>query len=122
MRRVAFLLQAFLLSGCVGSFAYNTDTRSGPHFDATPRKAVAAQSGITITPSGPPGLEVSGTSCKNLLWDPAPNRDNAINLMKSDARAKGFNAVHSVREVKRGTSLQTNCWASITYAGVGYKL
>lgn len=59
--------------------------------------------------------EVTGNSCKGLLWDPPATREDAVDQMKYWARERGANGLTDIRcEEPRGTSLATNCWESLT--------
>jgi uncharacterized protein YbjQ (UPF0145 family) len=61
---------------------------------------------------------IEATSCKNLMWDPAPTEEDALAQLKVKAANLGGNAVANVTYRHDGTSLNTNCWSSITATGV----
>jgi uncharacterized protein YbjQ (UPF0145 family) len=59
--------------------------------------------------------ELTGNSCKNLLWDRPASREDAVNQMRYLALERGANGITEIKcEPPRGTSLETNCWESIT--------
>ncbi len=59
--------------------------------------------------------EVTGNSCRNLLWDPEPSREDALNQMRYWALERGANGLAEMRcEEPGGFSLATNCWESLT--------
>ncbi|MGH8705068.1 MAG: Rcs stress response system protein RcsF [Burkholderiales bacterium] len=59
--------------------------------------------------------EVTGNSCRNLLWDPSPSREDAVNQMRYWALERGANGLAEVHcEEPGGFSLATNCWESLT--------
>jgi len=122
MNRIfALLLAALFLEGCsTGPASVNSDVVSG-----TRVATLADDLAISITDAGPPvgggGKRVFGTSCMNKVWDPAPSQENALALMKAQALAQGYNAVHGVEVKSAGAAaVLGNCWASITATGIAY--
>ena len=111
---------SLIISGCVGSFAENSDrpALSG----LAPREAVNITEGVSVHPTGPNGISVTGTSCKNLLWDPSPSQESALRLVKQQAKEKGYNAIHSVKVKSGGSSLIINCWSHITITAIAFKV
>ena len=89
------------------------------------RPTIADASGVVVTEAGPaPTKEdqrVEGTSCKNKAWDPAPSEANAVNLMKQQAAARGYNAVHSVKVANDPAAITKNCWSALVASGVAYQ-
>ncbi len=121
-RRIAVLAGVVTLVGC-GSTAQNSDV---PFDRATTsrRPSISDHSGVVITATGPaPTKEdqrVVGTSCKNKMWDPAPSEANAVNLMKQQASARGFNAIHSVKVANDPAAITKNCWSAMVASGIAY--
>lgn len=119
--RLAMLLLCSPLMAC-GSIAPNSDAplMGGGHVQ------VVDNAPITVTETGPAvgagGQRVFGTSCKNVVWDPAPSAEAAIALMKGAAFTKGFNAVHSIKTEKMGGAFFMNCWSAISASGIAYHL
>ncbi|MER9443882.1 hypothetical protein NKI79_21345 [Mesorhizobium sp. M0340] len=120
MKRSMLCALAMCLAGC-GTVAPNTDVPNGIYTGLTPRPTIADDASVSIVSTGPAGVSVSGTSCKNKLWQPAPSEDNAIALMKQDAKAHGMNIVHSMKVENDGSALLKNCWAAITASGIAFK-
>lgn len=59
--------------------------------------------------------QVTGNSCRNLLWEPAASREDAVNQMKYWALERGANGLTEIRcGEPGGFSLVTNCWESLT--------
>ncbi|WP_154664949.1 hypothetical protein [Allorhizobium undicola] len=117
------LVVAAGVSGC-GSIAQNNDV--GPvHTGLGGRASVAEVSEVEITQTGPAlakeDQRVIGTSCRNKMWDPEPSRENALNLMKQQAKARGYNAVHSVQVYNDPAALVKNCWSALIATGIAYK-
>lgn len=122
--RAVVLVAAITLAGC-GTVQPNSDIgfmKTG----LAPREVVADVATVTIVPAGPaatsPNQSVSGYSCKNLLWQPAPSRDNAVNLMKRQALERGYNAIHSVTIEDDPAALVKNCWSGILAKGTAFTL
>lgn len=114
---------ATTLVGC-GTVAKNSDVGL-VHTGLGPAVVIAENSAVQITDTGPPissqTRRVSGYSCKNKLWDPAPSKENATNLMKAEASRLGFNAIHSVKVGSDPLSVAKNCWSGISATGIAYK-
>lgn len=111
------------LAAC-GTTAQNSDVGQGV---ALGQKSVPAVIDVQITETGPASdnwrAAVAGVSCKNKLWDPDPTEENALNLMKKQAKERGFNAIHSVTvQQESGRALVMNCWSAIRAKGVAYNL
>ncbi|MGG7519659.1 hypothetical protein ACQ3G6_17425 [Allorhizobium undicola] len=123
-QRVSLVLViAMGVSGC-GSIAQNNDV--GPvRTGLGGRASVADVSGVEVTQTGPALVKedqrVIGTSCRNKMWDPEPSRENALNLMKQQAKARGYNAVHSVQVYNDPAALVKNCWSALIATGIAYK-
>lgn len=109
------------LSGC-GTTAPNADVNRGLTGLSGRTAVVADETNVVIADSGPSvaegGRKVSGLSCKNKIWDPAPSRDNAIALMKRQAAELGFATVHSVQVRNDPSAIAKNCWSAIIAEGI----
>ena len=58
--------------------------------------------------------DATATSCKNLLTDPSPTKEDAINQLRMKAFTKHANGLLILDCEKYGTQLSTNCWSSVT--------
>ena len=80
---------------------------------------------VKITDDLPAGAtsigSLSGTSCKNKLWDPEPTEAKALEQLQLKAVEAGATGLAAVRYETAGTSLATNCWSLITASGVAYR-
>ena len=107
-----------------GTTAQNSDVGL-VHTGFDGRRSIADTKAVTIVDSGPAlsssTARVSGHSCKNKMWDPAPSRENAIALMKQEAASKGFDAVHSVQVVSDPAAIAKNCWEALIATGIAFK-
>ena len=115
------LLSLASLSGC-GTVAQNSDVGL-VHVGG--RANVADNGAVQIVQSGPPlsasTERVSGHSCRNKMWDPAPSDENAIALMKNQAASKGYNAIHSVQVIDDPAAIVKNCWSARIATGIAFK-
>lgn len=122
---IAAIAAALMLAGC-GTTAENADVPRGVYLGVGDRPAITAVDDVEITAAGPAidegGEAVAGTSCKNKLWDPAPSAENATALMLSQARERGFNAVHSIEVKPDPAALARNCWDAIIATGVAFRV
>lgn len=123
LKKSIIIILPFLLAGCGANSSINSDRPSGVSLIDT---AVPKLSSVQVTSIGPSvnegGKALSGSSCRNKVWQPAPTEEVALNQLKLQAEKQGLNAIHSVQYKKEGTSLITNCWATIYATGIGYKL
>lgn len=121
-RNILACASLLLITAC-GTTAQNADVSQGLSLY---QGAVEPVDGIQIVETGPVGVdwrnEVKGVSCKNKLYDPAPSKDNAINLMKKQAQERGFNAIHSMRVEPVKSAIAMNCWSAIEAKGVAFTL
>jgi len=125
MQKLAvFVAVALALAGC-GSYAKNSDVPMGIHSGVGPRSSIPDTATVALvnTPprAGSPTVQVTGTSCKNKLWEADPSKDNAIALMKRQAAEAGMNRVTQVSVESVSASVLMNCWSAITAKGVAYK-
>lgn len=121
--RMATLAALISLSAC-GSFAPNSDVPPGIHTGMN-RPVIADNEAIKLVRSAPPstsgGKDVSGTSCKNKIWEADPSAENAIALMKRQAAKLGMNVVYVASVGNDPTALVMNCWSAITATGIAFK-
>lgn len=61
--------------------------------------------------------KIEGISCQHLLTDPTSNEEDAIYQLKYFARHYGANGIAYVQCFKQGTSLDKNCWNTVTCIG-----
>jgi hypothetical protein len=112
---------ALLLSSCVGPLVPVTrvDDSTAGELNQTIRTFEARETPTSATVLGP----LTATSCKNKLWDKDATNEDAISQLRLLSRQRGGNAVGNlVCEQQQGTSLATNCWASVTCTGTAIKL
>jgi hypothetical protein len=81
-------------------------------------------SSVEIVQSSPEntGQAVEGVSCKNKIWDPAPTREAAIEVVKREAARAGYSKLRitSVVEGGYGADLRRNCWSVIVATGIAF--
>ena len=66
---------------------------------------------------------INATSCKNLLWDPPPSQEDAIDQLRYKAHLLGSNGLTNLICTSfEGTSLSKNCWSSITCQALSIKV
>lgn len=112
---------ALLISGCVGPLVPVTrvDDSTATELTETIRTFEARDTPVNATVLGP----ITATSCKNKIWDKDATNEDATNQLRLLARQRGANAVGNlVCEQQQGTSLATNCWASVTCTGTAIKV
>ena len=121
MRFIVTIPSAIGLSAC-GSLASNTDVPQGVYLGAGDKPAIVDEPTVRMISGSPPpgvvGVAVSGTSCKNKLWEPAPTREIAISVLKRETKKAGMNAVYLLAVGDDPSALSKNCWAAITASGV----
>ena len=112
------------LASCGSSGTVNSDIPTGVYLGLDGRQQIESPTEVTIVGTGPSkdqgGAPVHGLSCKNKMWDPAPDRNNAINLMKKQAKELGFNSVHSMQVKTVEGAIALNCWAAIRAEGIAF--
>jgi hypothetical protein len=60
---------------------------------------------------------IEATSCKSLMWDPVPTREDAVNQLRVRTVKLGGNGLLNLMcDAREGTSVSKNCWSSITCA------
>lgn len=113
---------AVSLSGCLGTTpSVNSERPNGISADLVQPIVEANQSvALSYNVQEQEGELVHGTSCKNKLWDADPTNERALDLMKNQAQAKGFNAIHSIKVGADPTALAKNCWSAIHATGIAY--
>jgi hypothetical protein len=81
---------------------------------------------VRVLPEPPAGATslgtATGTSCKNVLWDPPATEADALAQLRIRAAAMGANAVAGVTYSPAGTSLVSNCWSSVTATAQAFVL
>ncbi|WP_174804345.1 hypothetical protein [Martelella limonii] len=108
------------LASC-GTVAENADVGVGFSMG---QRAIEPVEEVQIVETGPrqtdPKQRVEGYSCKNKLWDPRASKDNAVNLMKKQAKDRGYNTVHSVTVANDPMAPIKNCWEGIMARGIAF--
>jgi hypothetical protein len=119
LKTVCFVL-ALLCTGCVGPLVPVTRVADST---ATELQQTIPTYGAVATPPKAAVLgPLTATSCKNKLWDKDATDEDATNQLRLLSRQRGGNAVGNlVCENMQGTSLATNCWASVTCTGTAIK-
>ena len=125
MKHIAVAFLALSLSAC-GALVANTDTPQGVYLGIGDRPAISDEPSVRIVrdtapPSNVTGLSVSGTSCKNKIWDPEPTTENALTVLKRQAKAAGMNTVYLRSIGDDPMAIAKNCWSAITATGVAIK-
>ena len=60
---------------------------------------------------------IEATSCKSLMWEPVPTREDAVNQLRVRTINLGGNGLLNLMcDAREGTSVSKNCWSSITCA------
>lgn len=60
---------------------------------------------------------IEATSCKSLMWEPVPTREDAVNQLRVRTINLGGNGLLNLMcDTREGTSVSKNCWSSITCA------
>ena len=123
MKRSAFaLITLALLSACGTPPGLNSDVPNAV-YAGLKRPVPAEVATVQEVPTGPAdAVEVSGVSCKNKMWDPAPDAEAARRLMLKEAETKGFNAVHSVTVRNEPGAVMLNCWQAIVARGKAFTI
>lgn len=116
--RLAAVLALAVVSAC-GPLVENTDRPTGITLGGG--APIAGDGGVSLVEAAPAnGVEVEGISCRNKLWDPAPTNQSAIDTMRREAAAAGYNAVHLVSVGPAGNALLMNCWSAIRATGLAF--
>lgn len=107
------------LAGC-GATVSNTDKPSGVYLAGAP--SVAGDFNVRLVEAAPVsgGKPVSGVSCKNKIWDPAPSNEVAISVMRREAAKAGFDSVYLQEVAPAADALLMNCWAAIEARGLAF--
>ena len=115
-------LGAFLVCGLTacGSTVSNTDKPTGVYIAGATE--VTGDFGVSTSERRPQvgGMAVSGVSCKNKLWEPAPSNEVAIAVLRREARNAGYNTVYISSVEPDPSALAKNCWAAIIANGVAF--
>lgn len=121
MRVILVLALGVCCSGCVGPLVPVTRVDD---LTATELQQTIPTFEAKVTPSKATVLgPLTATSCKNKLWDKDATSEDATNQLRLLSRQRGGNAVGNlVCENTQGTSLATNCWASVTCTGTAIKV
>ncbi len=61
------------------------------------------------------------TSCKNLIWEPSPTKEDAVAQLKLKAKNMGGNGIVNIVCKESGTSFDRNCCSSVTCDAVAIK-
>lgn len=118
--RAAALLFLLLVGGC--------GAREGIHLDPEAASQVAAEvkvyeqsdlHRVNYTTYGP----VQVTSCKWMIWDPAPTEADVMSQLLNRARTMNANGVTNVTCNNPGlNSLVRDCWSEVTCSGEAIKV
>jgi hypothetical protein len=119
MRRLISCLACLCLAAC-GALATNTDKPVGPYISSEPIVETAISAKVSTNPPSNGGFSVSGISCKNRLWDPAPTTEAAVLVLRREARKAGFNSVFVQDVLPDEAALSKNCWSAIIARGLAF--
>jgi len=110
-----------VLTGC-GSTVSNTDKPTGIYIAGA--TAISGDFGVRVSETAPPngGIEITGVSCKNKLWEPAPDNETAIAGLKREVSRAGYNTVYITSVSPDTNALAKNCWSAIVATGIGFSL
>lgn len=106
------------LSGC-GALVSNTDVPTGPYISAPALDETGGARLATLRPQSG-GVEMSGISCRNRVWDPAPSADRAALVLRREAAAAGFDSVVITAIAPVQNALSLNCWSAIRATGIAF--
>ena len=108
-----------LLVGC-GSLAPNTDASSG--INVAGSTEVVGEIAILVdnVPNGVTQTRITGISCKNKLWDPAPSNEAAISVLRQQAAQAGYQSVSLVSTAPLDDPISINCWSAIEAVGIAF--
>ena len=118
-RAVIYLSLTLALSAC-GSTVANTDKPSGIYIAGA--TSVSGDFGVKEATRRPTtgGAIVSGVSCKNKIWDPAPSKEAAISVLKREAKDAGYNTIYIESVTSDPNALLKNCWSAIIAKGIAF--
>jgi len=119
MKFVVILSSLTILTAC-GSTVSNTDKPTGVYVGGA--TSVSGDYGIKVASKAPAsgGKQVSGISCKNKFWEPAPDDATAISVLKREAKNSGFNSVFITSVEADPNALLKNCWSAIIAKGIAF--
>jgi len=114
-------LFALGLSAC-GANVSNTDKPTGFYLGGAADFQPVSSVEIVQTSPENTGQEVEGVSCKNLIWDPAPTREAAIEVAKKEAARAGYSKLRitSIVDGGYGADLRRNCWSVVIATGIAF--
>lgn len=99
--------------------APNTDKPQGIYLGGATE--ISGDYGVKISENAPKqGAQLTGISCKNKLWEPAPTNDAAIGVLKKQAAAAGFNTLYVSSIAPDPNALSKNCWSAIIATGLAF--
>ena len=115
---VSVVIACGILAAC-GSTAPNTDKPMGAYLGGAEK--ISGDFGVETVDTRPSsGANLTGISCKNKLWEPAPTEAVAISVLKKQASAAGFNAVYINSVEQDPNAISKNCWSAIIATGVAF--
>lgn len=113
------VLAVCLVSGC-GATAPNTDKPTGLYIAGADK--VSDEYNVDVASKLPSsgGKQLSGVSCKNKVWDPAPTNDAAIAVLKREVSKAGYDSVVISSVGPDPAALMKNCWSAIIATGSAF--
>jgi hypothetical protein len=110
----------FLALAACGSTVSNTDKPTGIYIAGATE--VSGDFGVSVSEERPKngGVEVSGVSCKNKLWEPAPTNEIAISVLKREVSNAGYDSVFITSVGPDPDALIKNCWSAIIAVGIAF--
>ena len=103
-----------------GPFAENTDKPSGVYVGPPTVVSGGEEVRVATSPPSSGGKEISGLSCQNKIWNPAPDEQTAIAVLKRETAQAGFNSVYVTSVTTDSGALLKNCWAAIVAKGIAF--
>ncbi|MBN9078512.1 MAG: hypothetical protein J0H84_20075 [Rhizobiales bacterium] len=115
------------LTGCAADTPGKSDTALiGPLPSAGIVQTTTAYQSITVTEAAPTGAtllgKVTGTACKNSMFDPPPTKETAVIQLRQKAANMGASGVYGITYGTDPNPVSKNCWAIITATGTAYSV
>lgn len=117
-RKGPFIL-TLALAAC-GPLVSNTDKPTGPYLAGAAQ--VTGNFNVSVSENAPRngGATLTGVSCKNKLWEPAPTNEAAIAVLKREASNAGYDTVFIESVRPDPNALMKNCWSAIIATGQAF--
>jgi hypothetical protein len=119
LHKLVCVLGLVSLSAC-GTTVSNADKPTGVYIAGATE--VTGDFGVSISEAQPKngGVSLSGVSCKNKLWEPAPSNEVAVSVLKRETQKAGYNTVYVSSVEPDPNALAKNCWSAIIAKGIAF--